>query len=92
MVVIMEILSIELMIVCQLIITLIVIVFILIFLKKLKTNVQDDVSGEIAEQVVNMLEPLIKDADSVAMTFENQIKEKHYLIKKLNERLAGSNF
>lgn len=80
-------LSIELMIVGQLVVIFIIIIFILVFLKKLKADVQNDVSGEIAEQVVNIMEPLIKEADSVAMIFENQIKEKQNLIKKLNEKL-----
>ncbi|MBF0118076.1 MAG: hypothetical protein HQK79_04520 [Desulfobacterales bacterium] len=42
---------------------------------------------EATEQVIETIEPLLKEAQEVADTFEVQLKEKKNLIKELNESL-----
>ncbi len=42
---------------------------------------------EAAEQIMNLLEPLLKEAEASARIFESQILEKKRLIQNLNEKL-----
>ncbi len=46
-----------------------------------------ETSSEAAEQVIGVIEPLLKEADSAAKEFESQLSEKKQLISNLNERL-----
>lgn len=48
---------------------------------------ENPVYSESADQIVKLLEPLLKEAESAAMVFESQILEKKQLIKQLNEKL-----
>lgn len=48
---------------------------------------ENKISGESADQIVKLIEPLLKEAESAAEIFESQILEKKQLIKQLNEKL-----
>ncbi len=60
------------------------------FFKNSKPHVVEDnnkITSDSADQIVKLLEPLLKEAESAAMVFESQILEKKLLIKQLNEKL-----
>ncbi len=40
-----------------------------------------------AQDIIDLLEPLVKESEKTATSFEDQIKEKHRLIKNLNDAL-----
>ncbi len=62
--------------------------FIWYFIRNSKTEVEESkISGDSVDQIVNLLEPLLKEAESSAAVFESQILEKKQLIKQLNEKL-----
>jgi len=44
-------------------------------------------AGMTATQIIDMLEPLVKEADSAAISFDQQIRDKRSLIRGLNESL-----
>lgn len=83
----MELFTIEFWVAFQMCIDLVLVVFILGFLKNSKSGVRSEVSREAADQIIAMLEPLLKEADLTAKTFAKQLKEKNRLIGELNERL-----
>ena len=83
----MELFTIEFWVAFQMCIDLVLVVFILVFLKNSKSGMCSEASREAAEQVIGMLEPLLKEADLTAKTFEEQLKEKNRLIGDLNENL-----
>jgi hypothetical protein len=59
------------------------------FLRSLRSGSFRDVTKETGTHIIQMLEPLIRDADSTAKSFEKQLKEKKRLINHLNESLDG---
>jgi hypothetical protein len=68
----------------------VVMVFLVVyFLRSLRSGSFRDVSKETGTRIIQMLEPLIRDADSTAKSFEKQLKEKKRLIDRLNESLDG---
>lgn len=71
----------------QLLIDFVLVLIIFYFLKNLKTRLRLSASREVTDQVIGVLEPWLKEADSTAKTFERQLKEKNGLIKELNEKL-----
>ncbi len=83
----MEIFSIEIWVVFQMVVDLILVVLILHLLRAMKSSMQIDVSKEAYEQVMGMVEPLLKEASITAKTFEGQLSEKNKLINRLNEKL-----
>jgi len=44
-------------------------------------------AGRTATQIIDMLEPLVKEADSAAISFDQQLKDKRSLIRGLNDSL-----
>jgi hypothetical protein len=46
-------------------------------------NISDNTVGKLTE----VIEPLLRDAEKVATTFESQLQEKKRIIRKLNEHL-----
>lgn len=44
-------------------------------------------AGMTATQIIDMLEPLVKEADSAAISFDQQIRDKRSLIRGLNDSL-----
>lgn len=59
------------------------------FLKNSRPAAVEDskITSESADQIIKLLEPLLKEAESAALVFESQILEKKQLIKQLNEKL-----
>lgn len=81
-------LSTEFWVVFQVCVLLFLFLFIWYFVRNSKTQVEETkIPGESVDQIVNLLEPLLKEAESSAMVFESQILEKKQLIKQLNEKL-----
>jgi hypothetical protein len=83
----MEIVSIKFWIVIQMIIDLALGILILYFVRYLKSGLSGNASREAAGKLLGLLEPLLREADATAKAFEKQLKEKHRLIRNLNERL-----
>ncbi len=46
-----------------------------------------DEAGRTASQIIDMLEPLVKEADAAATSFDQQIRDKKSLIRGLNDSL-----
>ena len=82
-------LSTEFWIVFQICVLLFLFLIIWYFLKNSRPVAVDNskITSESADQIVKLLEPLLKEAESSAMVFESQILEKKQLIKQLNEKL-----
>ncbi len=83
----MGLLSIELWVAFQMFIDLVLVVLILYLLSNLRLGMQRDVSKEAYEDVVAMIEPLLKEAGNAAKDFEAQLQEKKKIINDLNEKL-----
>ena len=65
-----------------------VLVFLMIyFLRCFRAGIPKDASNEAVKRIIGILEPLLKEADATARAFERQLKEKHRIIRHLNERL-----
>jgi hypothetical protein len=83
----MEILDIKIWVIIQMVIDLVLVVLILYFVRNLKSGLSLSASKEVAGKLFGYFEPLLKEADATAKAFEKQLKEKHRLIRNLNERL-----
>ncbi|MEN8211301.1 MAG: hypothetical protein ABFR31_06245 [Thermodesulfobacteriota bacterium] len=96
-----EIFSMEFWISILFIINFIFIIFLFLLVKKVnRINFDDLIHGDSddnqedfrhasgsAVNIIEILEPLIKESKKVALTFDEQIKEKKRLIKELNDAL-----
>lgn len=71
----------------QLGIDLLLVVLILVLLRNIRNWLRADAVRQTSDQVLEMIEPLLKEADATAKAFENQLKEKNRLINSLNEKL-----
>lgn len=68
----------------------VVMVFLVVyFLRSLRSGSSRNATKETGTRIIQMLEPLIRDAESTAKSFEKQLKEKKRLISHLNESLDG---
>lgn len=74
-------------IVFQLIIDFVLVVLMLFFIRGMKSGLRKEAARETSLQLVEMIEPLIKESEAVAKSFETQLKEKKVLIHCLNEDL-----
>jgi hypothetical protein len=74
-------------IVFQLVIDFVLVVMILFFIRRMKSRLRQEAARETSLQLVEMIEPLIKETEAVANSFEAQLKEKKHLINRLNEDL-----
>lgn len=80
--------STEFWVVFQLVIILLLIILLVLFMRSTKSGVAKDHSPEKSvEQIVDLLDPILKEAESAASVFESQIIEKKQIIKQLNEKL-----
>ena len=79
--------QIEFWVMSQMAIDFILVILILWLLKNMKVGLQQDISKNTSEKVMEMIEPLLAQADDIATTFETQLREKNHLIHKLNEKL-----
>lgn len=81
-------LSTEFWVAFQMCVLLFLLLFLWYFIRNSKAQVEENpVSEESVNQVVNLLEPLLREAESSAAVFESQILEKKQLIRQLNEKL-----
>jgi hypothetical protein len=83
----MELIDIKIWIIIQMAIDLALVVMVLYFVRNLKSGLSLNASKEAAGKLFGFFEPLLKEADVTAKAFEKQLKEKHRLIRNLNERL-----
>ncbi len=83
----MEKMTIEFWVVFQMFIDLVLVVMVLYLLKNFKSGMQKQVSSEAAGNVINMIDPLLKEATSVASEFDTQLKEKKHLINTINKKI-----
>ena len=83
----MTVFPIEFWVIIQMVIVAILVFFIVFYIKRMKTAIQKEVTNQIFEDVVRMIEPLLQDATRTANIFEDQIREKTSLINKLNGKL-----
>ena len=81
----------EFWIVFQMLTILLLLVLLIYFIRHSRTGVVEDENQsevpEAAGKVVELMEPLIKEAEKTARLFEIQIMEKKKLIRNLNEKL-----
>ncbi|MCP4673410.1 MAG: hypothetical protein GY857_19140 [Desulfobacula sp.] len=98
-----ELFSMEFWIALLFIINFIFVVFLFLFVKKInrlnfnhgetsqkehEENFEDSrLAADSASGIVDMLEPLVKESQQTALSFDKQIKEKKRLIKELNDAL-----
>ncbi|RJP76353.1 MAG: hypothetical protein C4522_18380 [Desulfobacteraceae bacterium] len=80
-------LKIEFWVLFQIIIDVILIVLIFRLIRNMRIRLQKDVSRETSKKVMDMIEPLLSQANHVATAFEKQLREKNHLINTLNEKL-----
>ena len=71
----------------QIILDLFLVVLILLFIRRYKSGLRREASREAARQVIDLLEPLLKEARTTASSFGDQLKEKARLVQSINERL-----
>ena len=83
----MNLFSIEFWVGFQMVVELLIVLLVLYYLKNMKAGIREDASKQVVATVVQLLEPLLKDAERTADTFEKQIREKQYLIKQINEKI-----
>jgi hypothetical protein len=65
----------------------VLVVLILFFIRRMKSGLKKETAIEASLQLMGMIEPLIKESEAVAKSFEAQLKEKKQLIHRLNEDL-----
>jgi hypothetical protein len=74
-------------IVFQLVFDFVLVVLIFFFIRRMKSGLRKEAALETTQQLIGMIEPLIKETEAVAKSFEAQLKEKKHLIYRLNEDL-----
>ena len=79
--------SVQFWVVFQIVLDLFLVILVLLFIRSYKSGLRREAARDAARQVVGLLEPLLKEAKSTAITFENQLKEKARLVRSINERL-----
>lgn len=83
----MEAISIKYWVTFQMVLDLFLVVLVVFFIKNMKSGLKREASQEAAQQVIELIEPLLKEAERTADTFDRQLKEKSRLIYSINERL-----
>jgi uncharacterized protein DUF6115 len=83
----MEAISIKYWVVFQMVLDLFLVMLVLFFIKSMKSGLRKEATREAAQQVIQLIEPLLKEAEKTADTFDRQLKEKSRLIYSINERL-----
>ena len=82
-------LNIKFWVVFQMAVDLVMVVMVVYFLRNLRSGSSSsrELNGEAGTRIIQILEPLLRDADATAKSFERQLKEKKRLINHLNESL-----
>ena len=73
----------------QLAVDFVMVFLVVYFLRGMRSGSLRDLSKDTGTRIIQMLEPMIRDADAAAKSFEKQLKEKKRLINQLNESLDG---
>jgi hypothetical protein len=79
--------SVQYWILFQIVLDFFLVILILLFIRSYKSGLRKEAAEEAARQVISLLEPLLKEARTTALTFEEQLKEKARLVQNINERL-----
>ena len=79
--------SVQFWVVFQIVLDLFLVVLVLFFIRKYKSGLRQEAAREASRQVIDLLEPLLKQAESTAAAFESQLKEKARLVRSINESL-----
>jgi hypothetical protein len=79
--------SIQFWVVFQMILDLFLVVLVVLFIRSYRSGLRREAAQDAARQVINLLEPLLREAKTTAATFENQLKEKARLVRSVNEHL-----
>ncbi len=77
----------EFWIVGQIIIDVVLLLLFLYLIRTIKHLSSGNISGKTVGKLRELMEPLLRDAKKAANEFESQLKEKHRIIRKLNEHL-----
>jgi len=80
---------IEFWVVFQIVVDLVLVILILYLLRSMRAGLHKDISREAAENLLQMIEPVLVEARSASKSFDTQLKEKSQLINQLNQRLDG---
>jgi len=83
----MDVVNIKFWIILQVGIDIVLVLLIVHFLQHLRSALPKAATKEAVDRIVNLVEPLLKEADATAKTFDLQLKEKHGIVRQLNERL-----
>lgn len=83
----MEAFTIEFWVVLQMLIDLALVILIVYLLRSLRIGLQKDVAQKASEQVLHMIEPLLKEAQVTSENFDRQLKEKNGLIHSISDKL-----
>lgn len=65
----------------------VLVVLMLFFIRNMKSGLRKEAVREASRELMGMIEPLIKETEAVARTFEAQLAEKKQLVNQLNEEL-----
>ena len=79
--------SVQFWVVLQILMDAVLLVLVLFFLKGVKAGLKDEAVAEVAKKVIGLLEPILREAEATAATFEEQLKEKAQLVRSINEQL-----
>lgn len=71
----------------QIIIDILLLLLFLYLIKTIKSLNSEHVSDKTVGKLTEAMEPLLRDAEKVAEEFDSRLKEKHRLVRKLNESL-----
>lgn len=71
----------------QLIVDFFLVGLIIFLIKRMKSGLLKEAAKETSLQLMGMIEPLIKETETVAKAFEAQLKEKKHIVNRLNEEL-----
>ncbi len=71
----------------QIMLDLFLVALVFFFIRTMKSGLKKEASREAAQQVVQLIAPLLQEAEKTAATFDAQLKEKNRLVHSINERL-----
>lgn len=83
----MSVLDINFWVVFLMVLDIVLVVLMLFFVRSMKSGLRKEAAREASRELMGMIEPLIKETQVVARTFEAQLTEKKQLIHHLNEEL-----
>jgi hypothetical protein len=79
--------GVNLWILCQIVMDGVLVALVLLLMRHMKSAISREAAREASQHLMGMIEPLIREAQAVASSFEDQLKEKKDLAHQLNEDL-----